>query len=243
MAAAATTPWCDMTRNQSRFIPGESLGQVSDWTFAAVDQHTDRFAAKLRAQEAQEALERDTLLREAGYADGFSEGFAQGHAQGQMEGQQNLDTYVATRGAEAAAQFAELFDSAKNQLAAQEQAIAAGVLDMALLLARQVLRQELSVNPNALMPVLREALGLLVVDNRPSVVRLNPVDLDVFSDAIRESFPGLALTLLPDAAVTQGGCLVECAGTVVDATLETRWKKAIASIGLQADWEGGDASD
>lgn len=214
---------------------------MSDWTFAAVDQHSDRFAAKLRAQEAQEAAQRDALLREAGYSEGFAEGFSQGHTQGLLEGQQKLDDYVADAGAQAARQFGALFEAAQNQLAEQEQGIAAGVLEMAVLLARQVLRQELSVNPNVLMPVLREALGMLVIDNRPTVVRLHPVDVDVFADTIRESFPGLALTLLPDAAITQGGCIVECAGTVVDATLENRWKKTIASIGLQSEWEREDA--
>jgi flagellar assembly protein FliH len=47
----------------------------------------------------------------------------------------------------------------------------------------------------------------------------------------------LQLTLVPDASVTAGGCLVEAAGTVVDGTVERRWHKAVASLGLESSWE------
>lgn len=226
-----------MSRNQSRFIPGESIGEVSGWEFAAVDQQSDRFAAKLRAQAMQEAFEKEELLRQAGFSDGYAQGFAKGHAQGCLEGQQQLDDYVATTGAQAAEHFGQVFASARAQLEELEQSIAAGVLDIACALARQIVRQELSVNPNVLQPIIREALSTLVLDNRPAVVRLNPVDSDVFADTIRESFPGLSLTLIPDADVTQGGCLVECAGTVVDGTVEKRWERAVAALGMRSQWD------
>jgi flagellar assembly protein FliH len=34
---------------------------------------------------------------------------------------------------------------------------------------------------------------------------------------------------------------VEAAGTVVDGTVEKRWQRAVASLGLEASWE--DAND
>jgi flagellar assembly protein FliH len=227
-----------MSRNQSRFISGESINEVSGWTFSAVDQQSDRFAAKLRAQAVQEAEERADLIRQAGYSEGYAAGFSKGYEQGVLEGQQKLDEYVATTGAKVAESFGQLFVSASNQMEALEQSIAAGVLEMASSLARQILRQELSVNPNVLQPVIKEALSALVQENRPAVVRLNPVDADVFSDTIRDSFPGFSLSILPDTKVTHGGCLVECAGTVVDGTVENRWQRALSSIGLQSEWEG-----
>jgi flagellar assembly protein FliH len=35
----------------------------------------------------------------------------------------------------------------------------------------------------------------------------------------------------------RGGCLVESAGTVVDGTLEKRWSRTVAKLGLQSSWE------
>jgi flagellar assembly protein FliH len=227
-------------RNYTRFIPGEEVGAVEQWSFGAVDTASLVLAAQAKAQEElSDQVENDALeasneaIRQAGYA----EGFAQGHAQATLEAQRQIADFIANQGREAAQNFAQIFASAQAQLADAEQDIARGVLELACELARQVLRHELSVNPNALQPVIREALGLLTAENKSAVVRLNPLDLDVLKDVVQAEFSGLSLTLLADATVTRGGCLIESAGTVVDATLEKRWMRALASLGLTSSWE------
>ena len=229
-----------MTRTHSRFIPGEEVGVVTDWQFGAVDQSSLRFAAKLKAQEQAEAQAKENVLRQAGFDDGYAQGFAQGHAQATLEGQRQINEYIATQGNEAALQFGQLFESAQAQIAEQEQVMAKGVLEVACELARQVLRHELSTNPNALQPVIREALSVLAIDSKAALVRLNPLDQDVLAEVLRTEFSGLSLTLLADASVARGGCLVESAGTVVDGTLEKRWQRSVASLGLDSAWEVGD---
>ena len=229
-----------MTRTHSRFIPGEEVGVVTDWQFGAVDQSSLRFAAKLKAQEQAEAQAKENVLRQAGFDDGYAQGFAQGHAQATLEGQRQINEYIATQGNEAALQFGQLFESAQAQIAEQEQVMAKGVLELACELARQVLRHELSTNPNALQPVIREALSVLAIDSKAALVRLNPFDQDVLAEVLRTEFSGLSLTLLADASVARGGCLVESAGTVVDGTLEKRWQRSVASLGLDSAWEVGD---
>jgi len=220
-------------RTHNRFIPGEDLGTVAGWEFGAVDQASVRFAAKVRAQELAEEQAREEIARQAGYA----EGFAQGHAQGALEGQQHLDEYIATQGQETAREFGQLFESANAGIAEAQQVMAKGVLELACELARQVLRHELSNNPNALQPVIREALSVLSTDSKAALVRLNPQDLDVLEEVLRQEFSSLSLTLLADSSITRGGCLVEAAGTVVDGTIEKRWSRAVARLGLEASWE------
>lgn len=229
-----------MTRTHSRFIPGEEVGAVTDWQFGAVDQSSLRFAAKLKAQEQAEAQAKENVLRQAGFDDGYAQGFAQGHAQATLEGQRQINEYIATQGQEAARQFGQLFESTQAQIAEQEQVMAKGVLELACELARQVLRHELSTNPNALQPVIREALSVLAIDSKAALVRLNPLDQDVLAEVLRTEFSGLSLTLLADASIARGGCLVEAAGTVVDGTLEKRWQRCVASLGLDSAWEVGD---
>lgn len=233
-----------MARNHARFIPGEEVATVTEWDFGAVDQVSVRFAAKLKAQAEAEALAREDEAREAGYATGhatgYAAGYAEGHAKATLEGQHQLNEYIANQGKETTATFAQLFENANTQLAEAEQVMSKGVLELAVELARQVLRHELSTNPNALQPVVREALGLLTVDSKAAVVRLHPLDLEVLSEVLRQEFSGLALTLLPDTTVARGGCLVESAGTVVDGTIEKRWKRALASLGFDSPWEPSD---
>jgi len=229
-----------MSRNQARFISGEDVATVTEWDFGAVDQSSVRFAAKLKAQAEAEEQAKEDGVRQAGYSEGYAEGYAQGHAQATLEGQRQINEYIATQGKDAATNFAALFESASAQLAESEQVMAQGVLELACELARQVLRHELSTNPNALQPVIREALGVLAVDSKAAVVRLHPLDLEVLAEVLRQEFSGLALTLLPDSTVARGGCLVESAGTVVDGTVEKRWQRALASLGFDGPWEPRD---
>ncbi len=222
-----------MTRTTSRFISGENLGAVVDWSFSAVDQASVRFAEKVKAQGVAEEKVKESIAREAG----FAEGYAQGHAQATLQGQRQITDYIAHQGQEAAQHFATLFASAQQHIADSEQVVAKGVLELACELARQVLRHELSSNPNVLQPVIREALGLIAVDAKAAVVRLNPVDADVFAEVLRQEYTSLSLTLVSDASIARGGCLVEAAGTVVDGTVQKRWSRAVASLGLESVWE------
>lgn len=235
-----------MSRNQARFIPGEEIGTVTDWSFADVDRASSKFAAKLAAQALAEEQAKEAVVRQSsfseGHAQGYAEGYAQGHAQATLEGQRLLNDYIANEGKTASERFAGLFSSAQAQLAESEQVMARGVLELACEIARQVLRHEMSTNPNALQPVVREALSVLAIDSKAALVRMNPLDMEVLSEVLRQEFSNLSLTLLADSGISRGGCLVEAAGTVIDGTLEQRWKKTVASLGLDAPWDESDAN-
>jgi flagellar assembly protein FliH len=220
-------------RNYTRFVPGEEIGAAEPWNFGAVDTASLLLAAQAKVrEEASDQVKLDALRQE-----GYAEGFVQGQAQTRLEAQRQITDFIASQGQEAAQNFTQLFASVQAQQADSEQVMARGVLELACELARQVVRQELSVNPEALRPVIREALGLLAIENKSAVVRLNPADLVVLEEAVRAEFANLSLTLLADATLTRGGCVVESAGTVVDGTLEKRWMRAIANLGLNMPWE------
>lgn len=221
-------------RNYSKFIPGEEIDAVKQWDFGAVDTASLLLAAQVKQREAVTEQVNVEAVRQEAYA----EGFAQGRAQATLEAQRQMADYVASQGRQAAQNFSNLFLSAQAQLADSEQVMAQGILELACELARQVLRHELSVNPNVLQPVVREALGLLMADSKSALIRLNPLDLDVLADVMRSEFPGMSLTLVADANVARGGCLIESAGAVVDGTLEKRWLRAIANLGLNSPWKG-----
>ena len=226
-----------MTRQQSRFIASDDINAVVGWDFGPVDQASVRFAAKVKAQEDAEDKVHDEQVRQIGFSNGFADGYAQGHAQATLEGQRQIAEFIENQGHDAAERYLQLFDSANTQLDASQQVMAKGVLELACELARQVLRHELASNPNALQPIIREALGVLATDCKAALVRLNPQDLDVLEEVLRQEFSNLSLTLLADANITRGGCLVEAAGTVVDGTIEKRWNRVVGKLGLESSWE------
>jgi flagellar assembly protein FliH len=214
-------------RNYTRFIPGEEIDAVAQWRFGDVD--TDSILMREKTAEAEQA----EVVRQQGYA----EGFVQGRAQSMLEAQQQINEFISKQGSDAAKQFAALLESARAQLDAAEQMAAQGVLELACELARQIVRHEVTVNPNVLLPVIRESLGMLFADSRSVQIKLNPVDLDVLQDVVREEFPNVSVTLLADPSITRGGCLIEAGGTVVDGRLEKRWSRAISQLGQNMPWE------
>ena len=233
-----------MTRYSNKFIADEDIIAVTDWSFGAVDQASIRFAAKLKAQADAETQAKDSAeqakvdaIRQSGFTKGFEDGFAQGHAQATLEAQRQMADYIRREGQQAANHFTQLFGSAQEQISDSEQAIALGVLELACEVARQVVRRELSVNPNAVLPVVRESLAILLSDSKTAVIRMNPLDVDILADDLRQEFSNLALTLVTDATLTRGGCLAEAAGTVIDGTVERRWQRSVASLGLESNWE------
>ncbi len=233
-----------MTRSSNKFIADEDIIAVTDWSFGAVDQASIRFAAKLKAQadaetQAKEAAERAKVdaIQQTGFTKGFEDGFAQGHAQATLEAQRQMADYIRHEGQQAANHFKQLFESALQQVADSEQAIALGTLELACEVARQVVRRELSVNPNAVLPVIRESLAVLLSDSKTAVIRMNPLDVEILADDLQQEFSNLAISLVPDATLTRGGCLAEAAGTVIDGTVERRWQRSVASLGLESSWE------
>ena len=224
-------------RNLTRFIPGEDIRRVAQWDFGDVDADLLKLAEDERARQAELDHARDGALRQKGHADGYAEGFAQGQAKAILQGERQMQAYIDGRGQASATQFAQLLQSAQEQLAQSQQVMARGVLELACELARQVLRHELSVNPNVVLPVVREGLQLLADDSKSAVVRLNPLDLDVLEDTLQVEFSSLSLTLTPDSSIAPGGCRISSAGSVIEGDLHTRWRRAIAKLGLELDWD------
>jgi len=221
-------------RNSSRFIPGEEIAAVEPWDFGNMNAGSSLTLTQRSSRTRASFQDQNSALHQ----EVFAQGLAQGRVQAAAEAQKMLADYQAGQGQQAAHQLAQLFTSASAQLAAAEQTIAEGTLALACEIARQVLRHELSVNPQALMAVIRQALGLLVEPNKAAVLRLHPLDLELLAAGLNSEFTGLALSLRADASLSRGGCVVESAGAVVDASVEKRWLRAVANLGLQIPWEG-----
>ena len=43
--------------------------------------------------------------------------------------------------------------------------------------------------------------------------------------------------LVNDAGITRGGCVIESDIGVVDASIETRWRRAAAALGVERPWD------
>lgn len=242
-------PSSNNQRSYSRFIPSEEVGDFKQWKFSAVDgsdlvEPTPEPVAEIPVEVDEAELHaQQALLQQQACDDAYAEGFAQGQAQTALEWQRRMDDYIAQQGQEAAQRLQAVLQTLDASLIDMQQQMAQQLLELACDIARQVVRQELSVNPNALQPVVREAVGMLVTEGRPATVRLNPIDMEAMAQPLREELDGPGVQWMADAAVPAGGCLVESAGTVVDGSLDKRWQRAIAALGLQSPWSEGEGDE
>ena len=171
--------------------------------------------------------------------EGFAQGLEQGLQQAGQEWQQRMQDYQNNQGREQGQRLSEIVHQAQNGIQGLQQQVAPDLLQLACDIARQVVRQELRTNPQALMPVLREALDMLGAETKPATVRLHPQDWQVLEPHIRAAMPNPKVEWLQDASVPLGGCLVESQGAQVDGSLEKRWQRAVAALGLVSTWYEG----
>lgn len=176
--------------------------------------------------------------KEEGLADGLEQGKREGSQETEQAWNQRMQEYQDSIGEPAAQSLAQLVQQAQKGIEGLQQQVAPDLLQLACDIARQVVRQELRCNPQALLPVVREALDMLGTETRPAIVRVHPQDWAQLKDHLRAALPNPKLEWLQDAGVGRGGCAVESQGAQIDGTLEKRWQRAVAALGLVSTWYG-----
>jgi flagellar assembly protein FliH len=225
----------------ARFIPREEIDGFAAWPFAAVTGGEEPPPAE--EPEQAEAAERwDAEQVEAVRQQALAEGYARGHADGARETRETLEAEIRRVVEETAAQMAGLLQQVRTQLRRSEHAMARELLALACDVARQVVRQELRQPVQHLQAVVAEAVAQLLDDGQPARVRLHPEDVARLQEGFAASPDGRDVTLVADPSLARGDCIVESASVTVDATVATRWARAIGNLGLDAPWnpEDGD---
>ncbi len=224
-AAAPARPATPVRRPVVGGVPGQAEAQ---------EQAAAAAAAAAAAEAAKPPIDVDALVaeaRNAGYQDGYRNGLAA------------LESYKQTQAAQMAAymsdQVGALAADFHHRLESLEQQLAGRIAGVALELARQVVRSELQLRADVVVDVAEEALGALLASARQIVLRLHPEDHALAQSQLTEMLAARGARLVPDAAITRGGCMVESDIAVVDATVESRWERAAAAMGHHAPWNGG----
>ncbi len=162
--------------------------------------------------------------REEAYAAGHAEGLAAGLAEGR-----EAAAGEAARLAQLAAGFAE-------QTRQTDETVSQQLLDLALDLARAMLKSALAVQPERVIPVVREAVRYLPAMQQPALLYLHPDDLALVQQRIGDELAKTGWQLAEDATIEAGGCRVETPSNQIDATLPVRWQRLAAALGQNAGW-------
>lgn len=215
-----------MSNPYSKFIPGEEIHDFSTWHFGEMAG-----SPQLKAGTHTDSPEAEKFRQQ-----GFAEGYVQGAAHARLEAQKEIHAFMSQQGEQAAKEMAQMISSLQTQLITLEQAAAEQVLVLACELARQIMRHEVQVHPQTLLPVIKEALGQVLAESKTMRLRLNPQDMAQIEGPLGKELADTSLSLVPDPSIGRGGCVLEASSVTVDATMEGRWRRALASLGMTLKW-------
>lgn len=232
------------TLSSSRIIGAEALSGVRPF---ALSELVRRGASSGRARispgtapgtaagfaSAPEDFKGDPVF-EAGLLQGRREGYALGTEAAREQAKKDLARQQAQGGEHVAGRVAALSDALAAQYAELEGSLASEVVDLAIELARQMVRQSLRADRDAILAVVGEAIAALIDERASFALHLNPADAELVASALGPTLDARGGRIVIDRAVAAGGCRVITSGAEVDATVGTRWRRVLASVGHTA---------
>jgi len=210
------------TENQSADIEAESVSYSSAADQARIAECEARIAG-LEAENAElsRTIETERVQAERDIHQAREQGLKEGLQKRESFERMLQDRYVS------AIQTFELMNATLRDMARHE------ALELGIVLARRIIQNEVQTNPQQLIDMVKRAMNSAVGKNELSI-RLNPEDhqrvAQAFGD-VTPQFSGIAAVyLVPDAAIEQGGCMVETDMEKIDLSLGrqlSQMKKAI----------------
>ena len=210
--------------------PKELQSAYQRWEMASFGDERPSVVAKrpqpvaLPTEETVAGIREEARLigYEEGHAAGYNDGLAIGRAEAAKE-LEHLRTIAATFG---------------TALAEADETIASDVLELALHLAKGMVKTALDVKPELLIPVVREAIEYLPVLQQPALLILNPADAQIVRGGIGEELDKGGWRVVEDPAIARGGCKIETASNQIDAQAASRWQRLTSALGKNVDWLG-----
>ncbi|RLA05162.1 MAG: hypothetical protein DRQ47_01855 [Gammaproteobacteria bacterium] len=204
------------------WVPPEILGKsVNAEQIDAKNKavHSTNVNTPVTAQNAEQ-------INAAAYQDGLEKGREEGRLEVLKQQQQALG------------EINSIVEHCQLQVSEFEQEVCEQLVAMTITIAKQVIRRELSVEPEQIMAVIREAINCLPSSSEKIMLKLHPEDAvlvrEIYSLDENEE---RTWKIFEDPGMQRGGCIINSESSVVNADLDQR----IAGIVRQL--LGGERSD
>jgi flagellar assembly protein FliH len=217
----------------NRIISREKLGAYQRWELDSFDEPlaseqqsgiVEQEVAHLAWPTAEEIEQIQQRAHEEGVAAGREEGYEAGHREGREQSLAELE------------RLKQLMAALDGALAQFDQELGEDMLGLAISIAKQVTRNALKLRPEALLPVIREAISSMPQPGHHAQLILHPDDAALVRPLMEEELSHFHCRIVEDSHLERGGCRVKTEASEVDATLQGRWGKAIATLGRNDEW-------
>jgi flagellar assembly protein FliH len=103
------------------------------------------------------------------------------------------------------------------------------MVQLALAIARKILRREAAVDQDLIVAMARVALDR-VGESGTATIRLNPEDYGATVQRHTDHWAGARVRVVADPAVSRGGCLVESEFGFVDASVDAQFEQVAQAL-------------
>jgi flagellar assembly protein FliH len=179
----------------------------------------EEITPQVKLPTAEEIEQINQQARDEGLAQGKEEGYQAGFKEGQAEAQRFT-------------QVAANLDKSLDEL---DFKVADELLALALELAREVVRQEISARPEVLLAVVREAL--MQLPHQHVAIYLHPEDASLLRSYMGDQLAHAGHRIHEDFKLARGDCVLEAGGSQVDASVAMRWRRVLENLGIASAWQ------
>lgn len=179
----------------------------------------------VQARRSGKTVQELEDVEKRAYEEAYAKGRAEGLASAERETRPQLQQLQAR---------VERMDAIIGMLARPLQELDAVVEDqlvnLALTVARHLVRRELRIDPSQVIAIIRETVALLPASTRDVRVHLHPEDAAVVREKLAAPTGERVWTIVEDPVLGRGGCRVTTDTAQIDARLETRIGTVVSAL-------------
>ncbi len=177
------------------------------WRLPQIQQVDSRSAAEFVQTTFERSSSGEDFVRQREQArrEGFEQGYQDGLEQARAESQAQQAELLAT------------LDFLRNPLARIDAQIEQQLVELALAVARQILRREIRTDPKHIIGLIRHALEQLPAGEHEIHIRLSPDAADTVEKTLQKYDSERAWHLIRDPALGPGDCQIIAEPSYIDA--------------------------
>lgn len=156
----------------------------------------------------------------------YEEGYALGQKQGLVHKKQELE--------DSAASFRSIIQMLTEPLSDLDDDVVNQISQLAMIVAKQVVRRELHTKEGEIVGIVREAMTALPASTRKIILNIHPDDTALIRKAFslndEKDSDELRWKIVEDPMISRGGCKISSENSRIDATVEGRLNRIINSL-------------
>lgn len=213
----------------SPVIPKEQLTAYQRWELLGFDEPAAPAppaepAPAVTLPTAEELERIHQQAAQEGFQLGRDEGYRAGYAAGKKAAEADR------------AVLRELSEALDRERIRQDEAVAQEILQLALTVARQILRTTVQIQEGRVVEIIREAMGALPSLNGHLRIAVHPDDAEAVHKFMEVEHAQFTFKILPDPRIERGGFRLDSNHSEVDGELPTRWREIVDCLGADTEW-------